>query len=145
MNSSLRLICQKDENTYGWRECSSGIPKLREYRTLEGFSWKEQCFICGKECKEDKRHPDRRPIYQVTFLHYRETILNISNFRKEDPWGLEVKRRIINCIDLVPEKIRYHDDCHAKFTSGKPEKISSQQRGRPQNSTQQFNFGTLCE
>ena len=195
----------KGQNTDGLSECSSGIPKLIEYRTLfgltllasyldtkqnegshvkihaicqknignsirktkanpensekhykvakiatrssiEGFNWEEQCFFCGKEFKEDKKHPEKkRPsikkifkenLYQTTFLHYRETILIIFNSRKEDPWVLGVKRQIINCIDLVQEEERYHDDCRAKFTSGKPEKVSSQQKGRPQNNIQ---------
>ena len=102
----------------------------------------KKCFFCGKECKEDKKHPDRTPIYKVTFLHYRETILKIFNSRKEDPWTLEVKRQIIN--DLVQEEARYHDDCRAKFTSGKPEKVSSQQKGRPHNKVHQSNFEILC-
>ena len=204
IDSSLCVTCQKDENTDGLRECSSGISKLVEYGTffglsiltthlnskqsegshvkihvscqknignsirkrkanqdnseksykaakiatrssIKGFNWKEHCFFGGKECKEDKKHPDRRPVYQVTFLHYRETILKICNSREEDPWASEVKRRIINCIDLVQEEARYHDDCRAKFTSGKPEKVSSQQKGRPQNNIQQCNFEILCK
>ena len=47
-----------------------------------------------------------------------------------------MKRQIINYIDLVQEEERYHDDCRAKFTNGKPEKVSSQQKGRPQNNIQ---------
>ena len=38
-----------------------------------------------------------------------------------------------------------HDDCRAKFTSGKPEKVSSQQKVRPQNNIQQCNFEILCK
>ena len=204
IDSSLYVICRKDEKTDGLRECSSGISKVIEYGTLfglsiltthlnskqsegshvkthascqknignsirkrkanpynseksykaakiatrssiKGFNRKENFLFCGKECEEDKKHPDRGPIYQVTFLHYRETILKICNSREEDPWASEVERRIINCIDLVQEEARYHDDCRAKFTSRKPEKVSSQQKGRPQNNIQQCNFEILCK
>ena len=37
LDSSLCVICQKDEDTYGWHECSSGIPKLIEYGVLFGL------------------------------------------------------------------------------------------------------------
>ena len=55
--------------------------------SIEGFNWKEQCFFCGKECKADKKHPDRKPNYRVTFLHYRESALKICN-PKRDNQGL---------------------------------------------------------
>ena len=61
-------------------------------------------------------------------LEIRETILKICNSRKEDRWALEVHRGIINCIDLVQEEAQYHDDFCTKFTCGKPEKVSSQQK-----------------
>ena len=105
------------------------VAKIATRSSIESFNWKEQCFFCGEECKEDKKHPDRRHIYQVTFLHYQENTLKIGNSRKEDPWALEVKRRIINCIDLAQEEVRYQDDSRTKFTSN----------------VQQSNFGILCE
>ena len=61
------------------------VARIATSSSIEGFNRKEKCFFCGKECKEDKKHPDRRPIYEVTFLHNRETILKIYNSRKEDP------------------------------------------------------------
>ena len=38
IDSSLCVIWQKDENTDGLRECSSGISKLIEYGTVFGLS-----------------------------------------------------------------------------------------------------------
>ena len=37
LDSSLCVICQKDEDTDGLHECSSGIPKLIEYGALFGL------------------------------------------------------------------------------------------------------------
>ena len=104
----LEILFEKEE-----QEKHQKVARIATRLSIEGFNWKEQCFFCGK-------HPGRRPIHQVTFLHYRETILKSYNSRNEDPWNLKVKRRIINCIDLVQEEARHHDYCHIKFTSGKP-------------------------
>ena len=65
------------------------VARIATRSSIEGFNWKEQCFFCGKEYKEDKKHLDRRPICQVTFLNYGETILKICNSRKEDSWALQ--------------------------------------------------------
>ena len=50
------------------------IPKKLTRSSLDTFIWKEHCLFCGSQCKEDQKHPGRRPVFRVTFLHYKETI-----------------------------------------------------------------------
>ena len=56
----------------------SKIPKTRQ--SFSQFVWKQHCFFCGMKCQIDERHPDRA-VHKVTFLHYRETILQICDAR----------------------------------------------------------------
>ena len=63
---------------------------------------------------------------------------------------MEVNRRIINCIDLVQEDARYHDELNLLVENLLVEnllveKVSSQQKVRPKNNVQQSNFEILCE
>ena len=46
------------------------VARIATRSSIGSFNRKETCFFCGKECKEDKKHPDGRPIYEVAFLHY---------------------------------------------------------------------------
>ena len=32
-----------------------------------------------------------------------------------DPWTSEIKHRLNNCVDLVAEEARYHEQCRYKF------------------------------
>lgn len=151
-NSSVKIHaqCQKNiGNSIRKRKANpdytldirSKISKRTTRNSIETFNWKEHCFFCGDECHVDPKHPDRRQIFNVRYLHYRENILRYCESRK-DSWAEEVKLRLINCIDLVQAEARYHDDCRTKFTE---RGVSSKaQKGRPHNSTQQNNFEILC-
>ena len=53
------------------------VPKVANVTTrgsLDGLNWKIQCLFCGKPCAVDCKHPDRRQIWPITFLHYKNTI-----------------------------------------------------------------------
>jgi len=96
-------------------EAGTKQQKLSTRKSIDTFDWKTQCFFCGDVCEKDEKHPDRRTIFSVTFLHYRETILKFCDCRKDD-WASEVKRRVLNCFDLVHAEAKYHDDCRKFFT-----------------------------
>ena len=123
-NSSvkIRVKCQKNvENSIRKRKANpdytlgnqSKIAKMTIRKSIDTFKWKEHCFFCCDECHVDPKHPDRRPIFSIYFLHYRESMLGYCECRK-DSWATEVKRQVINGIDLG--QARYHDDCRTKFT-----------------------------
>ena len=78
IDSSLYVICQKDEKTDGLRECSSGISKLIEYGTLfclsiltthlnskqsEGSHVKTH-VSCQKSCKS---HHNKKEDHKIIF------------------------------------------------------------------------------
>jgi hypothetical protein len=62
-------------------------------------------------------------------LHYRDSILGYCESRN-DSWAEDVKRRVINCNDLVQAEARYHDDCRIEFTGASVSSIKP--KGRPQ-------------
>ena len=104
------------------------------------------CLFCGKPCIADKKHPERRLVFNVTFLQYREIILNYCCNRRNDKWSGDVKRRVFSCNDLVDEEARYQDDCRKLFTHPKNAETSSPRlAGRPRKEVEQENFFRLCE
>ena len=147
-NSSVKIHvkCQKNIGNFIRKRTAnpdytlgnqSKISKMTTRKSIDRFNWKEHCFFCGDECHVDPKHPDRIPIFSASILHYRESILGYCESRK-DLWAAEVKRRVMNCIDLVQAEARYHDDCRIMFTGTGVS--SSRPKGKPLNSTQQNNF-----
>jgi len=43
--------------------CSAKVAKRTTRGSVEMFNWKEHCFFCGKICKLDKKHLDRKNIH----------------------------------------------------------------------------------
>lgn len=120
------------------------VPKMATRKSIDEFDWKKQCLFCGKPCTLDEKHVGRRQVWCVTFLHYRDTILKMCDAaRQNDEWAEQVRRRVINCTDLVQAEARYHDDCRKNFCRLK-DNLSSQ-AGRPTNSVQKINFEKLCD
>ena len=60
-----------------------------------------------------------------------------------DPWTSEIKQRLNNCVDLVAEEARYHEQCRNKFflnfssTQESPKEI-------PFSNIKLENFENLC-
>ena len=149
---NIHMTCQKNiGNTIRKRKrddkfnlnTQTKAQKMSTRASIEKFNWKAHCLFCGDISKVDPKHPGRRPVYNVTIIHYRETILKYCDCRK-DEWASEVKRRVINCIDLVQEA-RYHDDCRKRFTEAEKDKSSIRPRGRPKGLTEENNFEMLCQ
>ena len=122
---------------------------------IQQFEWKTSCFFCGNSVVlgVDQRHPDRTtPVHRVTMLHFKVSILNRCNLRK-DAWATEVERRVSGCIDLVASEAVYHDTCKTRFFSDKSLsakvdifKTPEQKKpGRPQNNEMQASFKHLCQ
>ena len=66
------------------------VAKVTTRGSVDGFNWKMQCLFCGKPCVVDPKHPDRRQIWSVTFLHYKNTILKFCDARQNDEWRKQV-------------------------------------------------------
>jgi len=111
----------------------SKIAKMTTRKSIDTFNWKEHCLFCGEECHIDTKHPERRPIFEATFLHYRDSILGYCESRN-DSGAEDVKRRVINCIDLVQAEGRYQDDCRIKFTGASVSSIKPKGRLQIQHS-----------
>ena len=78
------------------------------------FNWKIDCFFCARECIHDMKHPDRNPIHIVEGLPFRDSVLQVCTTRN-DEWAEQVKRRVLDCLDLVAAEDRYHKICLDKF------------------------------
>ena len=78
----------------------------------ESFVFKSNCIFCNEVCVLDKKHPSRKNWHKVTALNMKEGILEDCQKRFEcdptDEWGLQVKSRVLECIDLVAAQARYH-------------------------------------
>ena len=82
-------------------DCAPNVAKVTTRGSVDGFNWKMQCLFCGKPCAVNPKHPERRQIWPATFLHYKNTILKFCDARQNDEQGEQVRRRVINCCDLV--------------------------------------------
>ena len=60
------------------KELTNKLSKVLTRKSVDSFNWKVDCLFCGKPCIADKKHPERRLVLNVTFLHYRETILKLQ-------------------------------------------------------------------
>lgn len=138
LGNSIRK--RKNDNLAEKRAAKSKAPKKTRL-SLGPFNWKKQCFFCGEECHADDKHPDRKQFYNVTFVHYRDTVLNLCEAR-DDEWSEKVRSRVVNCIDLVQADAIYHAECSKLFQN--TEKLQASQ-GRPKNTDKQRNFEVICE
>ena len=127
-------------------EVASRVWKVSTRTSAERFNWKFDCLFCGKLCIADQKHPERRLVFNATFLHYRETILKYCSNRRNDKLPEDVKWRVLSYNDVVYEEVRYHDDCQKIFPHPKDTKASSPRLAeRPRKENEQENFIRLCE
>ena len=72
-------------------EVASKVSKVSRRKYVDSFNWKVDFLFCGKPCIADKKHPERRLVFNVTFLHDRETILKYCSNRRNDKWSDNIK------------------------------------------------------
>ena len=72
-------------------EVASKVSKVSRRKSVDSFNWKVDFLFCGKRCIADKKHPERRLVFNVTFLHYWETILKYCSNRRNDKWSDNIK------------------------------------------------------
>ena len=117
-------------------------PKITRRRSNK-FNWKDDCLFCGKSCKPDKKHLERSKVFSVTTIEYKQNITQMCDKHFGDPWTSEIKHRLNNCVDLVAEEARYHEQCRKKFflnfssTQESPKEI-------PSSNIKLENFENLC-
>ena len=107
--------------------------------TDEFFNWKASCFICSEICIYDSRNPKRKNWNLATTFQIRDNVLQHCDARLEkndhDELALQVKSRLLCCIDLIAAEARYHTLCMTQFRSDRSMDKSKQVSGRPKNET----------
>ena len=125
--------------------CSPKKHNLRSAR--EPFQWRENCFFCNNEVKDDRRHPERVDSRIVRTLPFRDELLAKCH-QREDTWGKEVHLRLESCIDLFLAEAVYHTSCYSRFCCNKDlasPKADSKAAGRPESQCMFDNFNALCK
>ena len=119
--------CRRDYNNR--KRISSWKPdpelmklKIETRKFTENSDWLLHCFLCGKTCAQDPKHPKRNYCHYASTFKIRNTILRNYRQRTEehwDEWALQVKRRVYICINFVAAEARYHAACHTRFSARK--------------------------
>lgn len=117
----------------------------------KSFSWKENCFICGKKCVG---HKEKWSLCDVKMRDSPEStktaILSLIK-NNEDEQSQAIFRRLSSCSDLPAVEARYHRSCRSQLNIRRhmrlvtPEKKPSGQRGRRPQEAQSINFDRLCK
>ena len=82
------------------------------------------------------KNPKRKDWHLASTFDTRESILKKCEARIEeenDPLALQIKTRIMDCIDLIAAEARYHKACSLKFHTKKTLDSSNTQKGRRPN------------
>lgn len=121
------------------------IPKVVTRSNVTDFDWIENCLYCTEKCIDQSKHPDRSKFRKVCTLPFKDSILKVCTER-DDEWAADVKRRVLDCHDLVAAEARYHTTCIERF-SLKVNKTRSNltSPGRPVSSSGQKHFDAVCE
>lgn len=106
------------------REATSSAPsastsQLRSSRPK--FDFETKCLFCTEVIDDEfyvqeKKKPKerRREVYPVRSIGFSDTIMDAVK-KRNDKWGDEVSRRIINARDIVAAGGIYHVDCYKRF------------------------------
>ena len=123
---------------------ASKVSKVLTRKSVDSFHWEADCLLCEKSCIADKKNSERRLAFNVTFLHYRETILKYCSNGRNYKLSEDVNQRVFNCNELVYEEARYNDNCEKLFTHPEnTEANSSRLARRPRKEFEQENFFKL--
>ena len=70
--------------------------KIETRKSTENFDWLLYCFLCGKTCTQDPKHPKRNYCHYASTFEIRNTILRNGRQRieehRDDEWALQVQR-----------------------------------------------------
>ena len=88
--------------------------KLTLRSSRESFSWKTYCFLCSKEVERDDKDPNRKQIFNVTLIPFRNLILEHCRNRN-DEWANIIETRISCSSDLIADEAVYHRECLTRF------------------------------
>lgn len=113
---------------------SASTSGLRSSQPL--FNFKLKCLFCAETINEkfyakEKKKPKqrRREVHPVRSLQFSSTVVNAAK-KRNDEWGNNVFRRIINTSDLVAAEGIYHLDCYKRFLLTH-ESTTGRSSGRP--------------
>lgn len=93
---------------------SSSRPVLRS--SEEGFSFKSDCFFCGRPAKLGRKR--KYDVLQVKTIGLKDSLLKVCHERA-DSWSDTVKARILHVHDLHAADAVYHQTCSVNFRTKK--------------------------
>ena len=97
--------------------------KIETRKSTENFDQLLHCFLCGKACAQDLKHPKRIDCHYALTFEVRNTILRNCHQRidehRDDEWAPQVQGRVYSCIDFVAAEARYHAACYTRFSARK--------------------------
>ena len=108
------------------------IPTLCSDENL--FSFKTDCFLCGKSTSGD------RITHKAQGNNLKENLLQHCQERK-DEWSNSVQFRLLSTFDLPSVDAKYHHTCFGNFTTGKniPEFADPESSGKKKKSGRKVN------
>lgn len=121
--------------------CASG-ERYALRSSEEVFSFKTDCFFCGKPAKVGRKRK-RQDVVQVKTVGLKNTVLATCNERA-DSWSDTVKARILHVHDLHAADAVYHQTCSVNFRTKKQmpmtqmtgnEETKRAKLGRPRDDT----------
>ena len=109
----------------------------------KSFEWCLHCFICGNDLDKKNKY-----VHHVKNVGVKDTVLKDCELRlcikSDDIWAIDVKSRLVNCIDLVAVEAVYHHKCRTDFSLAKSTEISKS-KGLPVNTDLRSAFEETCE
>ena len=69
------------------------IPKMVKRSDINTLDWKNDCFLCGKTIKDEKKHPGIGDSRMVETLPFRKNLI-ITCQKTNDEWGTQVELRM---------------------------------------------------
>ena len=122
------------------------VQRVETRKSVVQFAWKRDCLYCGLKCFKDVKHQTRDDFMQVRTIPFRTNVLKCCEERGDDELSVQVKRRVLDCHDLVAAEARYHVSCYRKFTKQRQEKDPNfASPGRPVHSTRITALNEVCE
>ena len=138
----IHLSCRTEIKNRS-RSAQNVAPARTTRSSCIDFSFEEQCFYCGEKCIEDSKNPNRKKYHEVLSVNsgIHHSTLEICKNRMDDH-AKTVEMRLLNVVNLVACKARYHMKCRTMFENLTED---HQKPGRPKNMCMDEAFEAMCE
>lgn len=143
----VHASCRRRYNDFRNITNENTIPPLKKAKmtrsTTSDFEWKSTCFFCADGVKLR----DKGSFRTVQTLEMHGKVLDICKEEGVKEMGgghkfnkVEIRHRMLSCIDLIAAEAVYHKNCHKEFFKVKME-MKSQSKADIKLNT----FDDLCE